>query len=479
MLSGKKLFIFFIMFFLARVVVANDAYGKEEAWQKELTEIEYKMVADGKYEEGLAGLNELVQVYPEEARIYMDLGQGHYGLMEYTKAYEYLKKAEGIGTKGEETRALSYAISSFEKNRDLLENIEELNDLLKRPEEDAGSIHQKMVTAHFTVLNRLLSEKYYYPAVVVPHIMWLKENVPEMEGLNALSGDVYYAAMFYNKAIESYEKAIEEDPENVRLRQALADCQVAIGDFDNAEESYQKAIEVHMQKGAKKTSSEVLELEKIKKSLPRTYKDISVLIEAGQLQEAEDICRKRISLNPGDYAAITQLGQIYWEKKRRRAAIRLFRKVTQRAPDYPLAHFFLGRAYVFERKPVKAIAEFNIFKKKMEMLPAMDEETVDFYVSALHYISYMYSTMKRYDDVIIECRKIIKLKPDDQRAHYNLAVTYYLSYNEPSRAYSELQKVIEIDPSTYMAGAAKYYIDYIRRNPDPRLMSDFRFIYEE
>ena len=480
MFLGKRFFIVLIMFFWIAGSAASLSHAREEAWQKELNKIEYDMIADGNYEEAVSNLNEMLKEHPEKARIYMDLAQGYYGLMGYAKAYTYLEKAKEIGTKGEEKRALLYMMSSIEKNRDILEEIEKLNDFLKK--QDVGKyevIRQQMTTAHFTVLNRLLGEKYYYPAVVMPHIMWLKENVPGMEGLNGLSGDVYYAAMYYKEAIESYKKAIEEDPENIQIRRALADCQVALGDFDNAQESYQETIALYKSKGFKRTSSEVIELEKIKGSLPKKYKDISDLMKAGRLNAAEEICRKRISLNPGDYAAITQLGEIYWKKDKKRAAIRLFRKVIRRAPDYPVAHFFLGKAYVFEHKPGKAINQFNIFKQTMEMLPAMDEDTVDFYVSALHYISYMYFTLKRYDEVITECRRIIKLKPDDQRAHYNLAVAYYLGYNEPSRAYRELQKVIAIDSSTYMADVAKYYTDYIRRNPDPRLMSDFTFIYEE
>ncbi len=196
-------------------------------------------------------------------------------------------------------------------------------------------------------------------------------------------------------------------------------------------------------------------------------------------EEAELICKKRISLDPSDYVAITQLGQLYWEKRKRKAAIKLCKKAIGIAPGYPAAHLFLGKAYFFEKKPEKGIEEFNAFKEKMDLLPEMDENTIDFYVSGLHQICYIYSTQKLYKEVLAECRKITGLRPDDQKAHYNMAVCYYVNYHNRSRAYNELQRVIKIDPHTRIADMAKYYIDYIRRNPDSRIIGDFGFLEEE
>ena len=51
------------------------------------------------------------------------------------------------------------------------------------------------------------------------------------------------------------------------------------------------------------------------------------------------------------------------------------------------------------------MAEFEAFKERMELLPKMDEETSDFYVSKLHYICYIYSTLKRYKEALSECKK--------------------------------------------------------------------------
>jgi len=178
------------------------------------------------------------------------------------------------------------------------------------------------------------------------------------------------------------------------------------------------------------------------------------------------------------YDAFIRSGRDYWEEGKRRAAIKMFRKAVKLDPEHPLAHFYLGKAYFFEKKPKKGIVEFGIFEEKMDMLSVMDEETLDLYSSFLHDICYIYSTQKLYNEALAVCRKITKLMPDDQKAHYNTAVCYYVSYRNRSRAYSELRRVIEIDPNTRIADMARYYIDYMRRNPDSRIIGDFGFLRE-
>jgi len=209
------------------------------------------------------------------------------------------------------------------------------------------------------------------------------------------------------------------------------------------------------------------------------YGDIDEFIYRRDFDKAEKLCKEIIFLNPRDYIAIAQLGEVYWERNNRRKAIKLFKKAVKLNPDYPNAHFLLGRAYIFQKKYEKGLGEFDIFKQKMESLSGMDEQTIDYYVAALGYIAYMHSTLKQYDNVMEECQHILKLRPDDQKAHYNLAICYYLYYHKRNNAYGELQKVIEIDPDTYLAKRAKLNIEFMRNNPDSRFMEDFEFIYKD
>ncbi|MFH1798246.1 MAG: tetratricopeptide repeat protein [Candidatus Omnitrophota bacterium] len=456
-----------VMIFLSAILICPQAFCDKEGLSLRVKDIERSMLIEGNYKDSAAELKLMLESSPFDARVCMNLAVALYGLMEYEHASEYFKKSENMDNSGEFKELRVYAMSKIEKNKGVLNTIESAKE------------RNLIMSGHLVMLNKLMGAKYYYPAIVMPHVMWLKQNTPDVPGIYELSGNVYYSAMLYGKAIEDYEKAVTLDLGNIQLYKVIADCQTATGKFDEAGENYQKAINLYLEKEVDEDNSEVSRLKKIKQALPKKYEDIADLINKRRLLEAEEICKRRISLNPGDYAAITQLGQVFWEKKNRKAAVKLFKRAVKMAPDYPISRLWLGKAYFFEQKFEKGVEEFSAFKEKMKTLPKMDKGTIDFYVSTLHYLCYMYSTVKEYDKALEECKGILKIKPDDQTAHYNTAVSYYTYYHNRSLAYSELQKVIEIDSTTNLAGMARYYIDYMRRNADSRVMSDFSFVYEE
>lgn len=199
---------------------------------------------------------------------------------------------------------------------------------------------------------------------------------------------------------------------------------------------------------------------------------------AESLPQDEKGLKEAIAADPSNSSAITELGIFYWDQQKKNAAIKQFRKALKIYPDGPLPYFYLGEAYYLERKPEKAVDQFDIFQEKMDQIPDMDEEAIDFYVEKLNHIGYRYSAMQLKKKAAETFKKMIKLKPDDPKAHYNMAVCYYQFYNNRPRAYQELNKVIELAPNTRIADKAEFYIDYMRRNPDSRITGDFTFMDE-
>ena len=480
MLNRKTILSIAVAVIFSISALPSEAYPQDLEIKERLSKIEYEMISEGNYQKATEKLLAILEYSPGNARAYMSLGMAYYGLMKYEKAYEYLKKTEITELKKEARDVLSYSIARMEENRTTLNEMEKARsglDSATAPEKEI--INRQIASGHARLLDELMGRKRYYPIMVTAHVACLKENAADFPEIYKISGDIYYSAMFYKKATEDYQKAIEGDPENAGLHRILADCLVAMGDFDQAQEYYDKAIVFYKEEGGLRNRQIISELERIKKALPKKYKDIAELIKSRKYAKAEAICRRKISLNPGDYVAISQLGEVYWQRNDRKMAEKLFKKVVKRVPDYPVARFLLGKAYFFRRKYKAAETEFEIFKEKMALLPKMDEDTVDFYVSVLHNIGYMYSTIKRYDIMLKEGQKALQLKPEDQITHYNLAVCYYNYDRKVSLAYKELQKVIEIDDSTELARRAAFFIDYIRRNPDPRFIPDFSFILED
>ena len=454
-------------------------YAADDFIKDTVTKIEEGMVLDGNYEDAEKKLEALLNTYPGNARIHAMLGVAHYGLMDYKRAFTYLTEA-GKSAQDKAVKDMArYGRKAIGENRNILLEIEDVNRQVASGKLDGVEAKETLAVKHFRALDNLLKRKFYYAAIVTAHVTWIKSNFPDFPAIYEISGDIYYSAMYYRKAEEEYKTATKKDPDNARVYHALADCLVAIGDFDHADEYYEKSIELYAADGEKKNSNIIARLKQVKGALPKKYKDIEELIKGKLYSEAEDLCKKRLSLNPLDYVAISQLGEIYWKWGKKRHAIKLFRRAVRVVPDYPITHLLLGRAYIFENKYKKAVKEFGVFKEKMALIPKMDDDTRGMYISALHYIAYMYFTQKDHEKAFVECKEIISLDPEDADAHYNLAVCYYMYYRNRSAAYGELKKVMELDPNTHLASRAEFYIDYIRRNPDPRFMGDFTFLYEK
>lgn len=193
----------------------------------------------------------------------------------------------------------------------------------------------------------------------------------------------------------------------------------------------------------------------------------------------EKSLKDQISSDPSNYSAITELGILYWDKENKRAAISQFRKAIKIYPDGPIPYFYLAEAYYLERKPEKAQKQYDLFEEKMDLIPDKDEELTGFYAEKLNHIGYRYTAMQLEGEAAKTFKKMIKLKPQDPKGHYNLAVCYYQYYNNRPKAYGELSKVIELAPNTRIADKAKLYIDYMRRNPDSRIIGDFTFLDED
>lgn len=462
-----------LIVFIVGAVFAHLAWARVDG----LKRIEDQMIASGKYKEALS----FIENIPEEetsARVIMDRGIAYYGLGEYSIAYDEFIKAEKARPSQNIRDMLDHVLSKTDKNMEILSTIEVLNkELADADAEETEEIKEQIAGLHFIAINTLVEDNHYYPSLVVPHIRWLKDNMESFKGLHLLSADLLYTAMFYKEASNDYKKALEEDRDNIRLTKTLADCLVAMGDYSSARTYYDRTIELYLAGGMDASSPEVLNIRRIQKAFPDTYSEIGDLISQGKYFDAEKAAKKRLSLNSGDTTALIQLGNIYWETDRRKHAIKIFRKVINISPENPFGYFYLGKAYIFERKPRKGMKNFDSAIKKMELMPDKDEETIDIFVSALRYMSYIYSIYGTREESLRAAKKGLELKPEDPYTHYNLAVIYYNDFYDRVKAYGELQKVIEISPDSELARKAKQFIDYMRRYPDARVSEEFSIQY--
>jgi len=408
---------------------------------------------------------------------FYELALKNYKACHYRKALYYFENTPAGELKDEKAKLTRYAIDIMNKfKRALLEIEKEEVDLRRRPFDT--EMKRTLSEKHYLFAEKLLGKEFYLP-IVEPH---LKRTI-ELEGGNikaqAYLANTYYASMQYEKAIKAYEKIIAMAPANFYAYEMAGDACVAIGDFDKAKKLYTEFLKINAKAVFKYDPLEVEKVKEIIKVLPETYKDIDNLLKEERLDEAEFILKKRVSLNGADYIALTFLGNIYQEKGDRNRALRFLKEAVRIAPDYPLAHLFLGRLYFIMRNYDEALAELDLFKEKMKKLPKMDKETRKMYIDSLYYLSEVYFTLKRYEESLKQSEEIIEMDPKEQAAYYNLGVYYYSHEHNRSKAYQSFIKVLELDSTNSLAKEAKYAIEFIRNNPDSRMAPDFSFIDRE
>lgn len=196
------------------------------------------------------------------------------------------------------------------------------------------------------------------------------------------------------------------------------------------------------------------------------------------IAETKAILKERISKDNKDVESLTGLGAISQEEGDNRAAVKYLEKAVNIDPEYPPAHFYLGRSYFTAQEFDDATNEFARFIQLMKN-HSFSRTSKEFYINALHDIVQTCFGVKRYDAAREALDEIVSLEPRDQSALYNLGVYYYQYERNRSRAYQYFSKAIEIDPNSPTARSARYAIEYMRANPDSRIEPDFSFIDKE
>lgn len=209
------------------------------------------------------------------------------------------------------------------------------------------------------------------------------------------------------------------------------------------------------------------------------YDNAQSLMDEGKFDEAEAALNKRLSSDDKDVVALSLLGEVYHRKNDRDKAIKFLDKAVSIDPKYPAAYLYRGKLYFSMQKFDEAADEFSLYIENMRPLIISSPENIDQYIANLHDISQISFELKRYDLLYETLSDILRLSPKDQPATYNMGIYYYIYERDRPKSYSYFTKAVELDPSTQTASKARYAIEFMRSNPDPRVEPDFSFIDKE
>lgn len=195
---------------------------------------------------------------------------------------------------------------------------------------------------------------------------------PEASGPNYIKGVILMYMGQFDEAIASYQKAIEQKPDEYYFYSALGDCYLEIQDFENALSSYQKAIkeenasprlygliaEVYDALGEQDKALEALYDAKSNID-PESNYYITTLYNIGlmeMLQGNHDVAEEEflnlIELAPNDYYSYAKLIQIYYHRKEYDRA-KPYREILYTAHENNQLEGTISEMFCFDQFEVK------------------------------------------------------------------------------------------------------------------------------
>jgi len=136
----------------------------------------------------------------------------------------------------------------------------------------------------------------------------------------------------YDEALTVLQQLLEKNPNTYQIHILIGDCYREKGNFDKALETYDKAIEEA--KKDEKTGKEIIA--KALAAIGDCY------FKKGDFETAQSFFEQSIDTNPGNEALAYNVGEIYFSSQKLDEAIKYYTIATQIKPDWPSPYYKLG-----------------------------------------------------------------------------------------------------------------------------------------
>ena len=340
-------------------------------------------------------------------------------------------------------------------------------------------------------------------------------------------GQGYMQDRDYDKAVNVYSRALEQDPENQKLRQLHAEALIAAGKTADARSELQRILRTdpndgagwlrlgHLDRIEGKFDEARGELNKAKGLLTDnaevTYEQVLLEETSGNSDKAIALLQGLLkdSEKPDNHytlgeasnraAFLERLGMIYRNQEKYEQALSTFRQVLDLGPSQaPHGEALVIDTLRVSRQPVKALAEADtaVAKYPRDRQLAMVRATLlgeqgksDEALGALNAllsgdpsdveveltIAQVNSQAKRYGDAETAAQKGLSMsvKPDDQENAHFILGSIYEREKHYDQAEAEFKKVLAGDP---LNGPAANYLGYMLADRGVRLDESIKYI---
>jgi len=404
-------------------------------------------------------------------------GVKNYKNSKYRKAAYYFYEAKRSDPDSAEAGMAAYALKTIRDSRSLMQHMEE-DEAVFRADINNDELAMDLSERHYGFAKKLISNPITYPIFPELHLKKAIELNPDNTNARMALGDIYYKIGDYQSALQEYENILSYDPGDLRAYEMAGRSAVGSGYFTKADILYRQLLAKIGNDGERYDAKKIGKIKRIIDALPVTYPEVERFLRDGNIEKAESILKDRVDLNPSDHIAKTALARVYLEKGNKKLAEGFLKEALISSPAYTVAHFYLARIYYASRDYENSINEYAVFKDEIGALPIIRGDLKKIYMHSMYRLSEIYFMLREHDECRNQIEEILKADPQEQDAHYNLGVYYYVCEHDRSKAYKSFAKTVEINPANETGKAAKYAIEFMRNNPDSRFTPDLSFIYD-
>jgi DNA-binding winged helix-turn-helix (wHTH) protein len=241
------------------------------------------------------------------------------------------------------------------------------------------------------------------------------------------------------KAAEYFAQAIETDPAYARAYSGLADSYTALGYLSHlaprdvspkANEAATRALQLDATLTEPHTSLAYVRLYfdwnwtaaetefrraiTLNPSYTTAHHWYAVYLTAmGRFEQALAAIGRAQALDPTSLIVNTDLGFVLYYSRQYEAAIKQLQMVIEMSPEFPLAHFWLGRAYQEKRLCEDAIAEFRRTEAVLHGWPVVKAAT-----------GYVQAVSGRKDEALATLGELKRLATERYVTPYGIALVY-------------------------------------------------------
>jgi tetratricopeptide (TPR) repeat protein len=158
------------------------------------------------------------------------------------------------------------------------------------------------------------------------------------------------------------------------------------------------------------------------------------LFQAGEVRQAEDICRRLLVRDPGDAPSLNLLGVIAHQAGRHDEAISWIRQAISFRPDNPEFHYNLGIAQQFLGQFEEAVASYRL---TLRLQPD--------HVEAHNNLASALLKIGRLDEALASVEQALRLTPSYAEAHANRGEVLR-QQGRLEEAMASLRQAVELEP---------------------------------